>query len=352
MKERIYTPSNEILQIIAQIDEFKGKWQVLKNISPAKLTRLKKVATIESVGSSTRIEGSKLSDEEVDKLLSKIDKKSFKTRDEQEVAGYAETTELIFISFENITLTENHIKQLHSTLLKYSKKDKRHKGHYKKIGNTVEAFDKNGKSIGVVFKTATPFETPLKMEDLVKWTRKSLEEKSLHSLIIIAIFIVEFLAIHPFQDGNGRLSRILTTLLLLQEGYQYVPYASIESIVEENKNIYYSSLRRTQKTLEKKKINYETWIRFFLNVLLKQKNNLEEKIKSNHIKNNNLPKLSSDILNAINEIEKAKVSDILEMTGINRNTIKLHLKNLLESQYIEKFGEGKGSWYQIKNEKY
>jgi len=351
MTNRNYNPNNEILQIIAKIDEFKGQWQALKDISPEKLINLKKIATIESVGSSTRIEGSKLSDEQVDKFLSKINKKSFKTRDEQEVAGYAEVMDLIFSSYENISLTENYIKQLHSILLKYSNKDKKHKGEYKKIENNVEAFDTNGKSIGIIFKTATPFETPYKMENLIKWTKKSLDEQSLHPLLIIAIFIVEFLAIHPFQDGNGRLSRILTTLLLIKLNYQYVPYASIESIIEENKHIYYSSLRRTQRTLEKEKPDYEPWIRFFLNILLKQKDNLKRKIELENNKNNNLynlPKMSSDILNAINKLKNPKISDILELTNINRNTVKLHLKKLVKNNYIEKFGKGKGTWYKIK----
>src|SRR5208283_1459643 len=170
-------------------------------------------------------------------------------RDEEEVAGYAEAMNTVFESFNEISLTENHIKQLHAMLLKHSSKDTRHRGEYKKFPNHVEAFDKQGKSLGIIFETTSPFDTPQKMKELVEFTIKTLSEKELHPLITIAIFIVHFLAIHPFQDGNGRLSRLLTTLLLLRSGYEYVPYASLEAVIEANKDDYYLSLRKTQITL-------------------------------------------------------------------------------------------------------
>src|SRR3989338_11655783 len=196
----------EILNLITELDEFKGAWELFSQLTPEKLNSLKKVATIESIGSSTMIEGSKLSDKEVEILLSKIKKRSFKSRDEEEVAGYAYVCEEIFSSYESIPFTENIIKQLHGWLLKYSKKDDRHRGEYKKFPNHVEAFDSNGKNLGIVFETSTPFTTPRKMEELVLWTKHSFEEKSLHPLLVIGVFIVVFLSIHPFQDGNGRLS--------------------------------------------------------------------------------------------------------------------------------------------------
>jgi Fic family protein len=175
------------------------------------------------VGSSTRIEGAKFSDAEVEKLLSRLQTKTFASRDEQEVAGYADAMDMIFEGYEAITSTENHIKQLHGVLLKYSAKDQDHRGHYKKVTNHVEAFGPDGESLGVVFETATPFETPGWMQDLVDWFNRSVEEESHHPLILIGIFVVVFLAIHPFKDGNGRLSRVVTTLLLLRAGYGYGP---------------------------------------------------------------------------------------------------------------------------------
>src|SRR5450432_4267007 len=241
--------THEILMLISEIDEFKGGWKVIETLAPEKLTSLRRIATIESVGSSTRIEGSKLSDAEVEKLLSGMETKSFDSRDEQEVAGYADTMDMIFDSHDAITLTENHIKQLHGVLLKYSTKDLDHRGHYKNVPNHVEAFGPDGKSLGVVFETATPFETPGWMKELVEWFNQSTQEENQHPLILIGIFVVVFLGIHPFKDGNGRLSRVLTTLLLLRSGYGYVPYSSLESVIELSKEQYYLALRRTQGTI-------------------------------------------------------------------------------------------------------
>jgi Fic family protein len=217
----IITP--EILKLIAEIDEFKGAWAAIGRISPDRLTALRRVATIESIGSSTRIEGAKLSDAKVGRLLTGLEVKSFTSRDEEEIAGYAEVMETIFAHWKDISLTENHIRQLHRDLLQYSSKDERHRGEYKTHNNHVEAFGPVGESLGIVFETATPFDTPRLTAELVETTQGNLESGDSHPLINIALFIVVFLEIHPFQDGNGRLSRILTTLLLLRSGYAYQP---------------------------------------------------------------------------------------------------------------------------------
>jgi Fic family protein len=235
MKEPTINITKEVLQLVSQIDEFKGAWKALGTLVPDRLDALKKIATIESVGSSTRIEGVKMTDRQVEILLSGPDSLLFRSRDEEEVAGYAEAMNLVFDSFKQIPLSENYIKQLHSILLQFSTKNVRHRGEYKKLPNNVEAFDQDGKNPGVIFETASPFDTLIRMQSLVEWANRSFEDKELHSLLIIAIFIVHFLAIHPFQDGNGRLSRILTTILLLKNSYLYVPYSSLEAIIEENK---------------------------------------------------------------------------------------------------------------------
>ena len=265
---------------VAELEEFKGAWAGFARQRPEQLKALKKVSTIESIGSSNRIEGNKLSDAEVEKLLSRIDKKSFKSRDEEEVAGYAELMNIIFDDYSVIPLTENYIKQLHGILLQFTGKDERHRGEYKKFTNTVIAYDPDGKEIGIVFETATPFDTPRLMEGLVEWTRKNLDDPMLHPLIVIGVFIVHFLAIHPFQDGNGRLSRALTTMLLLKKGYAYVPYSSIESIIEANKEGYYRALRRTQKDIWNDVADYGPWLSFFLTTLQKQKRHLESRVGS------------------------------------------------------------------------
>jgi Fic family protein len=203
----------DVLRLVSRIDEFKGAWRALGALTPDRLSALRRVATIESIGSSTRIEGSRLSDREVERLLSNLAIRKFESRDEQEVAGYARLMDLVFEAWQDIPFNENHIGQLHQILLQHSRKDERHRGHYKKSSNNVAAFDENGTQIGVVFETATPFDTPRLMDELVAWVEEQRAKAELHPLLVIAIFVVVFLEIHPFQDGNGRLSRVLTTLL-------------------------------------------------------------------------------------------------------------------------------------------
>ncbi len=342
------TITPEILKLIADIDEFKGRWKAMETLAPERLTSLRRIATIESIGSSTRIEGAKLSDRQVEKLLSGMKSKSFASRDEQEVAGYADAMDMIFESFESITPMENHIKQLHGVLLKYSSKDQDHRGHYKKVPNHVEAFGPNGKSLGVVFETATPFETPGWMKELVGWFNRSVSEERHHPLILIGIFIVAFLAIHPFKDGNGRLSRILTTLLLLRAGYGYVPYSSMEGVIEANKDNYYLALRRTQQTIRKEKQNWEYWLVFFLKTMAKQKDKLATKVREEQALRSSLPALSRHILELAKTRGEITVKEIEESTGANRNTIKVHVKRLAGDHYLTQLGKGRGARYTLR----
>jgi Fic family protein len=337
----------EILQIIAEIDEFKGSWKALGLLAPDRLSMLRKVASIESIGSSTRIEGSKLSDRDVEKLLSNLEIKSFETRDEQEVAGYSLVMELVFQSWDEITLTENHIKQLHRDLLKFTHKDESHRGHYKKVNNSVAAFDENGIQIGVIFETATPFDTPYLMGELVDSVNSIIATKKLHPLLIVAIFIVVFLEIHPFQDGNGRLSRVLTTLLLLRFSYAYVPYSSLESVIEHSKEQYYLALRKTQGTIRTNKPNWQPWIRFFLKSLQQQMRKLERKIQKEKIMMESLPEISLKILDHIKQHGRVTIGEMAKLTGLNRNTLKEHFRSLTEKGHISLHGSGRGSWYSM-----
>ena len=339
--------SPEILDIIAELDEFKGAWRALATLTPERLSALRHVATIESIGSSTRIEGSQLSDQQVEDLLTELPNKSFQTRDEEEVAGYAEVMETIFSSWSSITLTENHIKQLHRDLLHYSGKDERHRGNYKKIDNHVEAFDENGKSLGVVFETASTFDTPRLMTELEEWTNKALQERPFHPLLIIAVFIIVFLQIHPFQDGNGRLSRILTTLLLLRSGYAYVPYSSLESVIENSKNGYYRALRTTQKTIRTNSPDWMPWITYLLKALQKQKRQLEKKVTREQKILGQLPELSLQIMELVRERGQIKMDDIIKTTNAARGTIKDHVASLVKNDHLTKHGKGKGTWYTI-----
>ncbi len=335
----------EILSLIAEIDEFKGAWRAIGRIAPERLSGLRRVATIESIGSSTRIEGARLSDREVEALLANIRIGSFATRDEQEVAGYAEVMEAIFRAYDAIPLTENHIRQLHRDLLAHSTKDERHRGAYKTLANHVEAFDEAGKSLGVVFETATPFDTPHRMAELVEWLTGKEKERSLHPLLVIAVFVVVFLELHPFQDGNGRLSRILTTLLLLRAGYAYVPYSSLENVIEQSKEGYYLSLRRTQGTIRTETPDWNPWTEFFLRALQSQKQRLEKKMERERVMLAQMPELSVLILEVAREHGRVTVAEAARVSGASRNTIKDHLKGLVEQGHLVLQGAGRGAWY-------
>ncbi len=340
--------TQEILGLIAELDEFKGAWRALGTLAPDRLSALRRVATIESIGSSTRIEGSKLSDRDVEKLLSNLQIKTFDTRDEQEVAGYAEVMELVFQSWQEITFTENHVKQLHRDLLKYSEKDEHHRGHYKTNTNSVAAFDEDGQQIGIVFETATPFDTPWLMTEIVGFVNEALETKHTHPLLVIAIFVVVFLEIHPFQDGNGRLSRVLTTLLLLRAGYAYVPYSSLESIIEQSKEGYYLALRQTQGSIRTEKPDWQPWTIFFLRALQQQMKRLAKKVEREKIVLSALPEISAQILEQAREHGRVTIGEMVTLTGISRNTLKEHFRHLIERNHLILHGAGRGAWYSLR----
>lgn len=348
LKTHSLTITQELLLLIAEIDEFKGTWTSLRTLAPERLAALRHVATIESIGSSTRIEGARLSDREVEALLSGLDVASPRSRDEEDVAGYAEVMQLVFESWDAIPLTENHIKQLHGILLKHSGKDARHRGEYKTLPNNVEAFDQQGRSLGVVFATVSPFDTPARMAHLVDWTRDAVAERSVHPLLIAGIFTVVFLAIHPFQDGNGRLSRALTTLLLLKTGYGYVPYSSLESIVELNKEAYYLALRRTQSTLDRPDPDWGPWLRFFLTALRAQKNRLADKIAREQTMTGTLPELAAGILTTIQSQGRASAGELERLLGAPRGTIKKRLNELVRAGRLVREGKARATWYRFR----
>ena len=252
---------------------------------------------------------------------------------------------MVFDSWPDIPLTENHVKQLHGVLLKFSQRDERHRGDYKKHPNNVEAFDEHGRSVGVIFETATPFDTPRLMHELVAWTKRELEGKMHHPLLVIAVFIVRFLAVHPFQDGNGRLARVLTNLLLLRTGYGYMPYSSLERVIEENRENYYRSLRSAQGTLDKDESRLPDWLRFFLLCLIEQKNTLAEKVKREKLMASLSP-LDEKLLQFARAHGQLTLAAALKLTKSNRNTLKLHLRQLVEARRLRLLGRGKSSWYE------
>lgn len=336
----------DLVALLMEIEEFKGSWKAYGNLAPARLTELKRIATIESIGSSTRIEGANLSDAEVARIMAGLSTQSFRTRDEQEVAGYALLMNEIFESWEEMPLTENIIRQMHSLLMRKSDKDERHRGEYKHVENNVAAFDREGRQIGVVFETASAFETPRLMEELVQWTNLELSGNRLPALIIIGMFVVIFLAIHPFEDGNGRLSRALTVLLLLRAGYVYAPYSSLESVIEGSKESYYIALRATQRTLGNEDPDWNVWMRYFLKALVKQVRSLKVKIEGEHLLKT-MPEISLRIIELLKEHGSLGIADAERLLSINKYTLRAHFKNLTSDGYLIKIGKGPATKYAL-----
>lgn len=340
----VITPA--VLSAIAEIDEFKGAWRAFGSLAPERLSALRRVATIESIGSSTRIEGAKLSDQEVQRLLSNLEIQTFVTRDEQEVAGYALVMDQIFASWREIEVSENHIRQLHRDLLRHSTKDERHRGAWKTSANSIAAFDTAGRQIGIVFETASPFDTPARMAELVSWYGQAQGE--LHPLLLIGIFVVVFLEIHPFQDGNGRLSRVLTTLLLLRAGYAYVPFSSLESVIEQSKEAYYLALRQTQGSIRSEAPDWGPWLQFFLTALQRQMRRLRAKVEREKLMMGSLPEISARLLDLVRDHGRLSIGDAERLTGENRNTLKQHFRALVAEGHLALNGAGRGAWYALR----
>ena len=346
----VLQPTNEMLTLIAAIDEFKGEWRALGNLGPETLRFLRRIATIASAGSSTRIEGAKLSDTEVEKLVGNLGKKSFQSRDEQEVAGYAYVMETIQTVWQDLRISESILLQLHRDLLRYSNKDERHRGEWKSLDNHVAAFDPDGKQIGIVFETASPFKTPMLMEKLLGWHAKEEADPILHPLLRIAVFNVIFLAIHPFQDGNGRLSRVLTNLMLLRAGYAYASYTSLESVIEHNKEAYYLALRRTQTSF-REAVDWEPWIHFFLRALKSQIGRLRGRLAESPAAvtaagiPEDLSPLAGQVLKLLEARETLSVSEAADALTANRHTLKDKFTELVEKGYAELHGKGRGAHY-------
>lgn len=344
LDKRITTISENLWSIINQIDHLKGQWIGGAKLNPQALGRLKRSVLITSSGASTRIEGARLSDEDVERLMRGIKVQKFADRDKQEVKGYYELLENVFTSWKHIPFSESTIKHLHNELLKYVPKDERHRGEYKKIENNVEMFDESGKSIGIIFEATPAYLTPKQMQELVEWTHIALAGKEKHPLVVIGNFIIEFLSIHPFQDGNGRLSRILTNLLMLQAGYSYVPYVSHEKLIEDNKSDYYVALRRSQKTFKTDHQDITSWLEFSLNISLKQAHSAIELLSHENIERLLSPKQLL-VWQYLEQVREASPLQIVQATKVARPTVSQALQVLLRLKKVERFGQGRTTRY-------
>lgn len=344
LDKRLNNLPQSTVVLLEQIDSLKGQWVGGAKLNPQALGRLKRSVLASSTGASTRIEGASLSDEEVDKLMRGVSMQKMLDRDEQEVKGYYEVLSMIFDSWNDINLTESAIKHLHMQLLKYSVKDEWQRGEYKKLENRVIATDKTGQEVGTIFEPTAPYLTSKEMNELMDWLKASLNERKYHSILIVANFVVEFLKIHPFSDGNGRLSRILTNLLMLQVGYEYVPYVSLEKLIEENKTEYYIALRNSQKTFQTQNETVEPWIKYFLDVLRAQATQSLGLLTGEAIE-----KLLSPnqllVWQFLQTADVATIQAITEATNVARPTVRQSVERLLTLKKIERIGQGRATRY-------
>lgn len=349
-KKIAFQPSifQDIILKLGIVDTFKGGWNLIENKEKRYLKELRDIATIQSIGSSTRIEGATLTDEEVKLLLKSVQINKLDKREEQEVVGYYEALELILEHYEDIDLSERYLHQLHSILLKYSSKDQRHKGQYKNLSNQVIANYPDGEQ-KVIFRTTEPHLTAGEMHDLIVWTNEQLEEKKLHPILITSVFVYEFLSIHPYQDGNGRLSRLLTTFLLLKQNYNFIEYVSFEHVIENRKNMYYRVLMETQKHRGSDDEILDRWVVFFLDCIT----DLTEKLKSKYETYNSLKSSANNrqkqVLDYINKNRTIQIKDLEEgLSNYSRNTLKKDLQYLVREGFILTTGSGRGVRYHAK----
>lgn len=332
----------KLINLISEIDRFDANWTAIERKEGQRnLKDLKSIATVRSVGASNRIEGNTMSNEEVDVLLKKIDITKLNDRDSQEVVGYFEVLDLISESYKNIQLTENHIKSLHNSLMKYSDKDQWHKGDYKVHSNAVEASFPDG-SRQIIFQTTEAgFATEDAIRQLLNWYNT---EKEVHPLVKVASFVYDFLSVHPFQDGNGRLSRLISTFLLLKNGYKWIQYVSFEHEIENRKNEYYQTLRNCQAQRPNEDVT--VWIQFFLSCLSNIQSQLLVKLNRSGLETQLSPKEKS-IYTIIQNRPNIQSSEISEKLAIPAPTVKRILSVLLNKGLIEKEGSGRNVSYTI-----
>jgi Fic family protein len=344
LDQRLRQIPAKIWSKIAKIDELKGRWIAGAQLSPQVLGRLKRSVLITSTGASTRIEGSKLSDEDVEKLMRGIDIQKFTDRDKQEVKGYFELLENVFDSWKSLQFGESSMKHFHKELLKYAKKDEDHRGDYKKRENQVQMINAAGESVGVLFDTTPAYLTPKQTQELVEWAREALAGKKYHPLLIVGSFLVEFLQIHPFQDGNGRLSRVLTNLLLLKEGYLYMPYVSHEKLIEDNKPEYYLALCQSQKTLKSDHEDIAPWLDFFLTIFLKQSEMAIDLLSKENIERL-LTEKQLAVWSYLDKADSATPREISEKTKVAYPTVRQAIDKLMRLKKIERIGQGRSTSY-------
>lgn len=337
-----------IFAIVSDIDAIKNAFRLTDKLLPQTISRLTQSVIVTSTGASNRIEGNRLSDEEVEDLYRNLRIRKFRTRDEQEVAGYLEMLELILGSYADMVLTESLILQLHRDMLKFSDKDERQRGAYKFGPNRVEAKDQSGNVVGVIFDPTPPHLAAKETQDLVTWYGWASGEKFKHPLLRIGNFAFEYLAIHPFQDGNGRTSRLLTNLLLLQQGYMFTGLVSHEKLIEERKAEYYLALNKSQSSWKSDSEDLYPWLSYFLGIVKAQADAALAIIQEDRIED-----LLSEKQLALWQWAQQRNDptfsrkDAIAALGFPARTVEATIKKLVDMKRLDRIGQGRATRYRI-----
>lgn len=329
---------NEIVAYIAQIHEHKAKQELFLKQKPQELQKLVDIAKVQSTLSSNAIEGIRTTNTRLKQLVN--EKTTPKNRDEEEIAGYRDVLETIHASFEYIPITPNYILQLHKML--YSHSSKTIGGTFKNVQNYISGTDSNGQTY-TIFTPLSPFETPIAIENICNEFNKSIAESDVDPLILIPIFIHDFLCIHPFLDGNGRMSRLLTTLLLYRCGYMVGKYISLEAKIAKNKSLYYDALRQSQENWQIGKDNPESFIKYLLGTIISAYRDFEERVDIVSSKSTALEMVRKAVSTIIGKFNKSQIIELCPSLSVK--SIESSLKKLAEENFIEKQGSGKNTYY-------
>lgn len=336
------TWNNEILIKVANIHEAKGRQELYLSQKEDELSRLVEITKTQSIEASNAIEGIRTTDYRLKKLVNK--KIAPKNRDEKEIVGYRDALEIIYNSFENIPLTPNYILQLHSILYSYNG-EVNYGGKYKNVQNYISGSDENGR-LFTIFTPLSPFETPLAMQNLCDEYNKAIVRKNVDPLILISIFIYDFLSIHPFNDGNGRMSRLLTTLLLYKEGYYVGKYISLDDKIFNIKDLYYDALFDSQRGWYEGSNDYTPFIKHILSIIEMAYHDFENRVKLISNKLSAYEMVESAIKQKLGKVTKADVAELCPSLSIS--AIEKVIAKMVEEGKLEKQGLGKTTYYIVK----
>ena len=327
---------NEIVNYLSLIHEAKGKQSVYLKQQPYELKRLVEIAKIQSTESSNSIEGIKTTETRLRQLMS--EKVAPRNRDEKEIAGYRDALNIVHENFEYIPLTPNYILQLHKIM--FSHTDSSFGGSFKNVQNYISA-TKADCTVYTLFTPLAPYETPVAMQKLCDEFNRVIGEDKIDPLLVIPVFIHDFLCIHPFIDGNGRMSRLLTTLLLYRSGYEVGKYISLESKIEKDKGAYYDALEMSQAGWHEGKDDSTAFIKYLLGTIISAYRDFDDRM--NILSSSSLETVKNAIQSRIGKFTK---KDILELCpSISASTVERHIKKLCADGTITKCGSGRTTFY-------